>query len=987
MTPVTRPARLTALWALLAVLTGAPYARAGDPYLEWFTIETPYFHVHFHGGLEEVADRTATLAEAINARLMPHMGWRPSEVTQIVLSDGTDDANGSARGIPYNAIEMFVTAPDDLSTLSDYDDWILKLLTHEHVHILHVDNIQGIPALVNALVGKTWSPNQIQPRWILEGFAVALESRFTSGGRIRSSLFDMYLRADVLEDNVFGLDRMSHSTRRWPRGHIWYLYGGKFFAWLEETYGDGVLAAIADDYAQNPFAWGINRSVRRATGRTYPELFDAWVADLRRHYGAMVREIGRRGRREGKRLTHHGGNIANPRFTPRCFQGGGPGLLYHRDDGHEPDGLYWLPLPGPTRALEDESTMIIRTRGSDRQASFTPDCGVVFDSVAPSQQRRRFSELHLQPPGTTSKLGLLGTRVPLTRGQRARDPDVSPDGRRVAFVTNHKGTSTLRIAHLTPERRLEGVRALVPSARFEQAYSPRWSPDGRTVAYSAWTQGGYRDIRIVEVATGEFAQVTRDRAMDMQPAWSPDGRTLFFASDRTGVANIYAYDLDARKLWQVTNVVNGAYMPEVAPDGKTLYYVGYTWEGFDLFALPLDPARYLEAPPPPKRPDPPTDPGTRRWPVRDYNPLPTLRPRRYEVEYGDGQFGKALSVRIAGEDAVGLHGINLRGTYQTELDGLTWGAGYSYRYLPFTFNASLFRDVVPRAGLRIGGNTERIREALTGFTTGASFSMPGEFDGQNVSLAYTLSVRDPDIPVGAALDPFAEATQLPFSGMLSSLQLAYSYDATQRAPWSISTERGISLSLSGDYAGRETGSEETLQAFRGRLSGYVPMPWLRHHVLASSVGAGAASGTYPNRGYFFTGGFTEQDLVEDFQSGIRQSAFVLRGYEPGQFVGRRFFLLNSEYRFPIWYAERGVSTLPVFFGGVHGAAFVDWGGAFDTLDPENPLAALHPSIGAELRLGFTLGYALDGALRIGWARGLDAAAPGLQNYFVFAGSF
>ena len=53
--------------------------------------------------------------------------------------------------------------------------------------MLHVDNISGIPALMNAVLGKTSAPNQVQPRWVLEGLAVALETEHTGGGRLRSS--------------------------------------------------------------------------------------------------------------------------------------------------------------------------------------------------------------------------------------------------------------------------------------------------------------------------------------------------------------------------------------------------------------------------------------------------------------------------------------------------------------------------------------------------------------------------------------------------------------------------------------------------------------------------------------------------------------------------------------------------------------------------------------------------------------------------------
>ena len=165
-------------------------------------------------GLEPVADRIGALAETIHDRVSITLGYAPTTTTEIVLTDDTDSANGSATALPLNTIRLYVTAPDDLSPLGDYDDWYLELLTHEYTHILHTDNISGVPRIVNAVLGKTYSPNQAQPRWILEGLAVLSESQHSSAGRIRSSLFDMYLRADVLEDNIAGLDQFSSSATR-----------------------------------------------------------------------------------------------------------------------------------------------------------------------------------------------------------------------------------------------------------------------------------------------------------------------------------------------------------------------------------------------------------------------------------------------------------------------------------------------------------------------------------------------------------------------------------------------------------------------------------------------------------------------------------------------------------------------------------------------------------------------------------------------------
>src|SRR5262249_8474898 len=152
----------------------------------------------------------------------------------------------------------------------------------EQTHVFHLDTYGGIPALVNGIVGKFSVPNQDQPHWILEGLAVAMESHFTSGGRLRPSIYAMYLRAGVLSGNPAPLGLTSHNVRRWPHGDLWYLYGSSFIGWILQTYGTDTFAAVSADYGSNVIPWGLNRSMRRAIRakgrdgpRGYPDLYRA----------------------------------------------------------------------------------------------------------------------------------------------------------------------------------------------------------------------------------------------------------------------------------------------------------------------------------------------------------------------------------------------------------------------------------------------------------------------------------------------------------------------------------------------------------------------------------------------------------------------------------------------------------------------------------------------------------------------------------------
>jgi hypothetical protein len=480
-----------------------------------------------------------------------------------------------------------------------------------------------------------------------------------------------------------------------------------------------------------------------------------------------------------------------------------------------------------------------------------------------------------------------------------------------------------------------------------------------------------------------------DRATDQQPTWTPDGRYVLFTSDRTGIPNVHAYDTEQKTLHQVTNVLTGAYMPEVSPDGKTLVYVGYTSAGFDLFSMPLERSRWLAAVPAPRdRPDPPPESTRRVWPVQPYRPWDTLRPRAYRVEYGPGTFGPSLELSTSGTDVTGTHSFSASLTAESKQGEPAMVLRYGYHRLPFDLGLRASRRAVPRTSYRYGDERPIITERMTGITSGLSYTMPGEYDSQTAALSYTASHFDAELPISSSADPYSLVSREPHRGFLGSVHLGYTYDCSDGTGWGISSERGYRVGVGTDLAGPETGSEWTLAAFTSRIRGYVLLPWARHHVLALALSGGIATGSYTRQGLYYTGGFLDAPLLDAFTSGVDQSSFVLRGYEPAQFIGTQYQLLNVEYRLPLLYVDRGVSTLPVFLRSISAAAFADYGGAYDWMDLEHPLDSYHLGVGAELWVSLLLGYYAGANVRLGYAYGTDSEAlEHGQLYVVAAGTF
>ncbi len=975
-----------ALGALfVGVLASSPASAAARPDIVWRSIETPHFRITFNGQEGPVAQHIADLAEDVYKRLMPAIGWPPSELTEIFLVDETDSANGSASVLPYNAITLYVTAPDDFSPLGDVDDWYLELVTHEFTHILHIDHTRGLPELANLLVGKQFAPNQVAPRWLLEGLAVYEESSKTSGGRLRSSMWNMWMRADVLENHVAPLDVMSNSDsiRRWPQGNLKYLYGSYLMSWIAETYGEQAIRAFIDDYGWQVIPYGVNRSIRRATGRTFEEMYPAWIDTLKREFEAQASAIRARGIREGIRLTHTGQQPEHPRWIPaNTWPGAAGDVIFFGDDGHSRAGLKRLPVVRDASGLvvgahEDQTELMIRTSAVGTPA-FAPDGAAVFSEAEVTDNLYSFNDLSSLPRGLKSTSGMDGLRTRLTYGYRALDPDVSPDGRHVVFTTNHRGTTYLQMADFHGTS-IDNVHALVPSGEFDQAYTPRFSPDGSHVAYSVWKKGGYRDIRLVDAHDGSYVEITHDRAIDGDPSFSRDGRWLLFHSDRTGVSNVYAYELATGVLKQVTNVINGAYQPELSPDGKNLLYEGYTTAGWDVYVMPFDPSRFLEALPyDDDRPAAPAEPIPHDWEVKPYNPLHTLLPRSFSATTQPGNFGQAATVTASGGDIVGLHSVGITLNDEFERPDVTGSVSYSYGALPVNLGVSAYRAIAPSGGLAVGTYNPTTIVEQVGAAAGASYSLPRPFDSQSFSVSYNFARIGATLAVPAsALDPYSTPSY-PGRGFVGMASFGYSYSNAESYLYSVGPERGFSVSANLTMADPWLGGQFSGYQASFQLGTYWRMPWGHHHSLAIHGSGGVSGGSYPGLGAFYVGGYQDEPLLNTIEHSVEQGSVLLRGYAPVTEVGSDFALTNIEYRFPIVELEHGLSTLPIFLTRVSGSVFFDAGSAFN----DTSSVVFKEGSGAELWFDVTTSYVINLTFRLGYDHGWSSL--GLDKFYFLA---
>jgi dipeptidyl aminopeptidase/acylaminoacyl peptidase len=114
--------------------------------------------------------------------------------------------------------------------------------------------------------------------------------------------------------------------------------------------------------------------------------------------------------------------------------------------------------------------------------------------------------------------------------RRVADPQISPDGRLVAFsISDTDRTANKRSAQIYLVS-IDGETPRQLTSGPVSASSPRWSPDGNTVAFVRAADGSPQ-IWTIDVRTGDLKKLTSVPAGADAPVWSPDGKWIAFTSE------------------------------------------------------------------------------------------------------------------------------------------------------------------------------------------------------------------------------------------------------------------------------------------------------------------------------------------------------------------------------------------------------------------------------------------------------------------------
>ena len=175
----------------------------------------------------------------------------------------------------------------------------------------------------------------------------------------------------------------------------------------------------------------------------------------------------------------------------------------------------------------------------------------------------------LAAPNAEAQALAFGQARQVTRSITA-DPSLSPDGKRMVYLTVVAGVQQLFTAAVDGS----DVRQVTRDA-FDHE-DPAWSPDGRKIAYVSDADGGQVISMMNPDGTGVEALSPR-AAHAIHPSWAPDSASVLYCTTddldppRKNESEIYRVDVSTRA---IARVIGGGIntFPVMSPDGRRIAF-------------------------------------------------------------------------------------------------------------------------------------------------------------------------------------------------------------------------------------------------------------------------------------------------------------------------------------------------------------------------------------------------------------------------------
>jgi len=271
------------------------------------------------------------------------------------------------------------------------------------------------------------------------------------------------------------------------------------------------------------------------------------------------------------------------------------GLLVYRSDRDGNPDLFTL---APTTSANE--SLAGAPGAEESQPAWSPEGGRIAFIRRTGPTRR--PDLFVMSSTGGGRMRLTSSAMP------ERDPSWSPEGTLIVYAAPTSVNGDVHLFLVRADGR--GRRQLTSQAAGSADRAPVFSPDGRRIAFVSDRAGGFPELYVMDADGSNVRRLTNNGEIDGNPSWSSDGtRLVFERCCANGNSDILTIDVATRTETNLTNSsTRQDFDPSWSPDGTRIAYVSFERGvgNVDVWVMNADgssPARLTNAPAPDLSPD------------------------------------------------------------------------------------------------------------------------------------------------------------------------------------------------------------------------------------------------------------------------------------------------------------------------------------------------------------------------------------------------
>ena len=542
----------------------AQYFQTGqDPSsISWRQINTVNFQVIYPEEFEIQAQRVSYILEKVYSYGSKSLNFNPRKVS-VILHTHTVNSNGLVAWAPKR-IELFTTPNQQIYA----QDWLEQLGVHEFRHLVQMDKIQSeLPGLLTALLGQQAAAIVVGaylPFWFLEGDAVVTETALSKSGRGRLASFSMDYRAQLIEKGKYSFDKAYLGSYK---DYVTDYYGLGY--WMvgksREEFGSKIWSDAIKKIGRQPLMLTpLNSSLKKSTGLTtkkmYSGIFDNLTKGWKQNLLSMSTDsisIVSPARKNHTRYLY-----------PKIYK---DSILFAYRTSLDDIGRFVLINP-------DKTEKVIYTPGSILEESVSMTKNLIIWAENRANLRWTHADRSVIQVYDLEKK----VRKEIKSKNKIFGPVISPD--LVTFAAVEVDSSNhffISVFDLKSGKLIDRYG----TSDNQYFFTPCWDENGKKL-YVVCLSGKGKYLASVEVRNKQFDQLTANTYSDLKNPSYSKGQILFSA-DFSGVDQLYALDLETKKIHQIVTVRFGANYPTAPNSANQVYFSNYTADGFQLAKFKL----------------------------------------------------------------------------------------------------------------------------------------------------------------------------------------------------------------------------------------------------------------------------------------------------------------------------------------------------------------------------------------------------------------